>query len=178
MRIKRTFFATALLLALGMGSASAVDYETQIKPIFENNCIDCHGPDKDKSGLRVDRRAILIRGGDSGAAAIVPGEPAKSLLLDMIKGVDPDEVMPPKGDPLKKSEIALIEKWVTEGAKWPGQMNEVAKLTTDHWSFQPVSTSPDSGSQPSQRSRGDIRQTSQSNRRFSGRKNQIASCSS
>ena len=138
MRIYRSLFALALGLPLTTGAVAAVDYETQIKPIFENNCIDCHGPDKDKAGLRVDKRAILIRGGDSGAAAIVPGNPAKSHLLDMIKGKDPDEIMPPKGDPLKQSEIALIEKWITEGAVWPGQMNEVAKLTTDHWSFQPV----------------------------------------
>jgi len=142
MHINRTLFATALILSLGLGTASALDYETQIKPIFENNCIDCHGPDKDKAGLRVDKRAILIRGGDSGAAAIVPGDATKSHLLDMIKGKDPDEIMPPKGDPLKKSEIALIEKWIIEGAQWPGQMNEVAKLTTDHWSFQPVERPP------------------------------------
>ena len=127
-------FVTGLLLP----AASAVDYETQIKPILENNCIDCHGPDKAKVGLRVDKRAILIRGGDSGLPSIVPGNPAKSHLLDLIKGKDPDEIMPPKGDPLSKSEIALIEKWISEGANWPGQMNEVATLTTDHWSFQPV----------------------------------------
>lgn len=124
--------------ALFAPGVSAVDYETQIKPIFENNCIDCHGPDKDKAELRVDQRAILIRGGDSGAPSIVPGNAAKSHLLDLIKGTDPDEIMPPKGDPLKKSEIALIEKWIAEGAQWPGQMNIVAKLTTDHWSFQTV----------------------------------------
>ena len=119
-------------------SALAVDYEKDIKPIFENRCIDCHGPDKQKSELRVDKRAILLRGGNSGAPSIVPGDAKKSHLLDLIRGTDPDEIMPPKGDPLTDAEIALIEKWIAEGAQWPGQMDEVAELTTDHWAFQPV----------------------------------------
>ena len=134
----KSIFALLAVGSILIPGAAAVDYEKQIKPIFENACIDCHGPDKAKSELRVDQRAILIRGGDSGLPSVVPGNPAKSHLLDLIKGKDPDEIMPPKGDPLTKSEIALIEKWISEGAKWPGQMNEVAKLTTDHWSFQPV----------------------------------------
>lgn len=134
----KSIFALVAAGSLLIPRAAAVDFEKQIKPIFENACIDCHGPDKAKSDLRVDQRAILIRGGDSGLPAIVAGNPAKSLLLDLIKGTDPDEIMPPKGDPLTKSEIALIEKWISEGAEWPGQMNEVAELTTDHWSFQPV----------------------------------------
>jgi mono/diheme cytochrome c family protein len=119
---------------------SAVDYEREIRPILEENCMGCHGPDKQKSELRVDQRSSLLLGGDSGVASIVPGDPKKSHLLDLIKGTDPDEIMPPKGDPLSKADIALIEKWIGAGAIWPGQMDQVAKLTTDHWSFQPVKT--------------------------------------
>ena len=125
-------------LAFTVGAAGAIDFEEQIRPIFESNCIDCHGPDKQKSALRLDRRALLIRGGDSGVPAIVPGDPAKSHLLKMIKGIDGVERMPPKGDPLSADEIALIEEWIQGGAQWPGQMDEVAELTTDHWSFLPV----------------------------------------
>jgi mono/diheme cytochrome c family protein len=128
------FAACALMIQV----ASAVDYEREIRPILEENCLDCHGPDKQKSELRVDQRSSLILGGDSGIASIVPGDAKKSHLLDLIKGTDPDDIMPPKGDPLTKAQIELIEKWIVEGANWPGQMDQVAKLTTDHWSFQAV----------------------------------------
>ncbi len=140
MRLNRSNSVLGLLTAgaLMAPAAMAVDYEQVIKPIFEKNCVACHGPDKPKSGLRMDQRASLLRGGDSGIASLVPGDTKKSHLLDLIKGTDPDEIMPPKGDPLTKAEVALIEKWIAEGANWPGEMNTVAKLTTDHWSFQPV----------------------------------------
>ena len=121
-----------------LGTSHAVDYESEIKPIFEAHCLDCHGPDKQKAKLRVDERAILIRGGDSGLASIVPGDASKSHLLELVKGTDPDEVMPPKGDRLTSAQVALLEKWIVEGAEWPGQMDAVAEVTTDHWSFQPV----------------------------------------
>ncbi len=119
-------------------SALAVDYATEIQPILQRSCLDCHGPEKAKSELRVDQRAQLLRGGDSGLPAIVPGQSEKSHLIDLIKGTDPDEVMPPKGERLSEAEIALIEKWIDDGAQWPGQMDAVAELKTDHWSFQPV----------------------------------------
>ncbi len=124
--------------ALTAQAVSAVDFQREISPIFEKNCLDCHGPDKQKSKVRVDWRADLLRGGDSGQPAIVPGHPAKSHLIALVKGVDPDEVMPPKGERLSSAQIALLEKWIAEGANWPGQMDVVAKLTTDHWSFQPL----------------------------------------
>ncbi len=120
-------------------SAAAVDYEKDIRPIFEENCLKCHGPDKEKSGFRVDQRAVMLRGGDSGLKALVPGDPAASYLIEVVKGeVDPDMLMPPKGDPLSAEQIALLEQWVREGAEWPGQMDAVAKVTSDLWSLQPV----------------------------------------
>ena len=119
-------------------AAPAVDYEKEIRPILQKRCLECHGPDKAKSQLRVDQRAVLLRGGDSGLPAIAPGNAAKSHLLELVKGTNPDEVMPPKGGRLSVAEIALLEKWIVEGADWPGQMNAAVKLTTDFWSFQPV----------------------------------------
>ncbi|MFT5105521.1 MAG: hypothetical protein ACI9UA_001142 [Pseudoalteromonas tetraodonis] len=116
----------------------AIDFEKEIQPIFEANCIKCHGPDKQKGEVRMDRRAILLHGGDSGSAAITPGDVSKSHLLELIKNEDPDERMPPKDGPLSGEEIALIEEWIAEGAEWPGQMDEVHEVTTDLWSFQAV----------------------------------------
>ena len=137
-RILQLLLCSASLGASSISVARAVDYEKEIRPIFEANCIDCHGAKKQKSDLRVDQRAILLRGGADGVPAIVPGDVGKSLLLHRVQSTDPDEVMPPKGDPLTDEEIALIEKWIAGGAEWPGQMGEVAKLETDHWSFLKV----------------------------------------
>ena len=120
----------------------AVDYEKYVLPVLMDNCIDCHGPDKPKARLRVDQRPVLLVGGDSGLPALVPGSPEKSHLIELIKLKDPDERMPRKGEPLSAAEIALLEKWITEGAVWPGQMEAKLELKTDHWAFQPVTRPP------------------------------------
>lgn len=125
--------------ALALPSLLAVDYQNDIEPILAGRCLDCHGPDKQKSQLRVDKRALLLKGGDSGLPSIVPGNAEKSHLLDLVKGTNPDEIMPPKGAPLTSAEISLLEKWIEEGAPWPGQMEDTAAVqTTSHWSFQSV----------------------------------------
>ena len=131
-------FAIFLSVSLHGFTASAVDYEKDIAPIFEESCIDCHGPDKQKSGLRLDQRALMLKGGDTGIATIVPGDWKGSYLMDVVTHLDEDMAMPPKGDPLSKEQIRTLEEWVTAGAEWPGQMNTEHKVETDHWSFQPV----------------------------------------
>lgn len=128
----------ALTLVTGMAASKPVDFEEEILPILEDTCFDCHGEDKQKGGLRADQRVSLLKGGDTGFPAIVPGNPEKSQLVHFIKGVNPDEIMPPKGSPLDDEDVAIIEKWIKEGADWPGQMDDVAEATTDHWSFNPV----------------------------------------
>ncbi len=114
-----------------------VDFEQDVAPILEERCLKCHGEHRQKSGFRVDRRASALRGGDSGAATIVPGKPEKSYLIDVIKHLDPDVKMPPKGGKLPDEEIATLERWIREGAVWPGQENETEEAPL-HWSFQPV----------------------------------------
>ncbi len=124
--------------ALATPAVRAVDFEKEIRPIFEERCIKCHGPEKQKAGFRVDQRAVMLKGGDSGLPGIVPGNPKGSALIDAVKGTDPDLKMPPKGDPLTAEQIALLEQWIAEGAVWPGQMEAVAKVTSDLWSLKPV----------------------------------------
>ena len=131
-----------ILLAAGivafMPSLFSVDFETKVRPVLEANCIDCHGADKPKARLQVDQRPVLLQGGDSGLPAIVPGSPEKSHLIELLKSEDADERMPRKADPLSAADIALLEKWIEEGAVWPGQMDAKLELKTDHWAFQPV----------------------------------------
>jgi mono/diheme cytochrome c family protein len=119
-------------------STGSVDYQTQIQPLFESRCIKCHGPEKQKSGFRVDQRLLMLKGGDSGRKAIVPGEPGKSHLIELLKSTDDDEVMPPKSEPLAQAQIALLEKWIAEGAVIPGQMDTVANVASHLWSLKPV----------------------------------------
>lgn len=138
MMISHGFPFFALSLSLSSLTASAVDYEKDIAPIFEESCIDCHGPNKEKSGLRMDQRALMLKGGDTGIATIVPGDWEGSYLMEVVTHLDEDMAMPPKGDPLTEKEIKLLEEWVTAGAEWPGQMDAEHKVETDHWSFQPV----------------------------------------
>ncbi|MFT5465079.1 MAG: mono/diheme cytochrome c family protein [Verrucomicrobiales bacterium] len=139
MRSFSFLFLTILCVTASVRETSAaVDFEKEILPILQEHCIDCHGPEKQKSAFRLDQRAIMLKGGDSGLAALVPGDPKASFLIEVINGSDPDMIMPPKGDPLTKEEVKLFETWIAEGAVWPGQMDAVAEVTTDHWSFQPV----------------------------------------
>ena len=63
----------------------AVDFESDIQPIFEEHCASCHGDRKQKGDVRVDRRADLLRGGESGIPSLVPGDPAESYLLEMLE---------------------------------------------------------------------------------------------
>jgi hypothetical protein len=135
------FFFFTLIFSFSFQLSHAFDFQKEILPLFEENCIDCHGPDQPKARLRIDQRPVLLQGGDSGLPALVPGSPEKSHLIELIKLKDPDERMPKKGDPLSSNEIALLEKWIAEGAIWPGQMDAKFELKTDHWSFQPVKRS-------------------------------------
>ena len=119
-------------------SFAKVNFEDDILPLFEDYCIDCHGPDKQKSGFRVDRRVHLLKGGDSGLPAVIPMNPGKSYMIEVIKSDDPEIGMPPKGGKLFDDEVELLEQWIAEGAVWPGQMEDKIEEGTDHWAFQPV----------------------------------------
>ncbi len=131
-------FLASLAAGIFCANADAVDFEKEILPIFKEHCIECHGPDKQKSEFRIDQRAIMLTGGDSGIAALVPGDPKASYLIEVINGSDPDMIMPPKDDLLTKEQVALFEKWIEEGANWPGQMDAKVELTSDLWSLKPV----------------------------------------
>jgi mono/diheme cytochrome c family protein len=117
-------------------AAKPVDFALQIAPIFKQHCHSCHGPKKQESEFRVDIRARLLQGGDLGQPAIVPGKSAESHLIKLVSGVDADFVMPPEGERLTGEQVTLLRAWIDQGAKMPE--GEVAKMTTDHWSFQPV----------------------------------------
>ena len=118
--------------------AAAVDFfENRIRPVLVENCYECHSATakKLKSGLRVDSREALLKGGDTGPA-VVPGDPTKSRLLRAVRHEEPDLTMPPKTPKLPDAVIADLATWVKQGAPFPSSF--AAAPEKPHWAFQPV----------------------------------------
>lgn len=127
----------AKVAALPAAVAAPVDFTRDIQPIFAAHCLQCHGPEKHKGGLRLDHSASLQQGGDTGAA-IVAGNAIDSKLFRLIAGLEKDSVMPPEGPPLATAQIALLRAWIEQGGTVPAFDAAPAPLQSDHWSFQPV----------------------------------------
>ena len=104
----------SLALSAAAQDKKAVSFEKDIQPIFKANCISCHKPDKKKGKLDMSTYADLMKGGKQGTP-VKAGDPAKSILVEMISGPEPE--MPEKGDKLKPEQVELITRWVKEGAK-------------------------------------------------------------
>ncbi|HEY1911792.1 MAG TPA: c-type cytochrome domain-containing protein, partial [Vicinamibacterales bacterium] len=96
-------------------AATAEYFEANVRPLLAANCYDCH-TDQRMGGLRLDSREALLKGGRSGAA-IVPGDPDKSLLIVAVR-LTRDNLKMPKGGQLKPAEIDALAEWVRAGAPW------------------------------------------------------------
>jgi WD40 repeat protein/mono/diheme cytochrome c family protein len=95
-----------------------VSFWNQVRPIFQGNCNGCHQPAKSKGGYMMTEFAGLLKGGDDEGAAVVAGKPDESSVIRLITpGADGSADMPKKGPPLKVPEIALIRRWIEEGAR-------------------------------------------------------------
>jgi len=116
-------------------AAATVDFKRDVEPIFQAHCYDCHGPAKQKGGIRLDDPAAL-KGGDSGEALLIPGDAAKSHLMRLVRGDLEDEVMPPKGERLTSAQVDTLAQWVKQGANWP-KSGPLTKARLEHWSSNP-----------------------------------------
>ncbi len=142
--MKFTPWILGAFIALGAHAEdrTALDYfESSVRPLFAARCESCHGAEKQKGALRLDSREGWAAGGSRGAA-IVPGNPAESLLLHAVRRGDPDLQMPPD-EPLSAEEVAALERWIAEGAvdlrETPAKAPATAKADPrTFWSFQPV----------------------------------------
>src|SRR5215471_1812015 len=94
-----------------------VNFSKEIKPILESSCIKCHGRGRTKGSFQLDTRETFLKGGDSGVA-VVPGKSADSLLIALVAGVDPDNVMPKKGSRLTPEQVGIVRAWIDQGALW------------------------------------------------------------
>jgi mono/diheme cytochrome c family protein len=129
---------SALLLATAALPA-AVSFESEVKPIFEKHCMECHGPKKQKSDFRLDDREVALHGGESHAPNILPGKPSESPLLKFVTTDDRDTRMPPKGDRLSAAEVDTLKRWISEGAIWPESASLKKTDPLDWWSLKPLS---------------------------------------
>jgi hypothetical protein len=122
-------------------------FETKVRPVLADNCIKCHGEEKQKGNLRLDSLAALLAGGDQGPA-IVAKQAEKSLLIKAIGYGDTELKMPPNKK-LPAQQIADLTQWVKMGAPWPGGdttvkvapkrgEKEITEKDRAHWAFQLV----------------------------------------
>ena len=119
--------------------AAPVDFVRDVRPIFEKHCTECHGEKKQKSGLRLDIKALALKGGDEHAPDIIAGKAKESPLIKMVISDDKDERMPPKGERLSDAQIATLTGWIDQDAVWPDDA-DLVKIADkrDHWSFKPL----------------------------------------
>lgn len=121
-------------------------FEKSVRPILVSRCYECHNAklEEPKGGLKLDSRAAAIAGGETGAA-VVPGKPKESLLIDAINYGDLFQ-MPPKSK-MPAEEVATLTRWVEMGAPWPAEevasagpkkVFSIADRKASHWCWQPI----------------------------------------
>ena len=129
---KKWWLATIVLLGIIVFlmfsmRRQTVDFNAQVKPIFNKKCITCHGGVRRKAGFSLLFRAEALMKNESGKPAIIPGDPEHSEMIRRLTLKDPEERMPYKHEALSKDEIEILKKWIKEGAVWG-----------DHWAYVAV----------------------------------------
>src|SRR5437867_1479742 len=148
--------ARALVVMLAVvftaSAAPEPDFSRDVRPLLEQHCFKCHGPEKQKGGLRFDTKEGAFTAGESGEKAIVPGRASQSRLIKLVSSKEDAERMPSKGEPLSAAQIDLLKRWIDAGAAWPettaagGVVARSEMVVTDddrrHWSYLPLQRPP------------------------------------
>ena len=132
--------------ARAANAAAAVSYFRDVLPILQANCHGCHQPAKASGALEMASFRSLLAGGESGLPAIVPGKPDESHLIDQITPTDGEAAMPQDKKPLEAHQIALIRRWIEQGARDDTPPSSSPPIDADHppiYSGPPVITSLD-----------------------------------
>lgn len=95
-----------------------IDFERDVEPIFSRHCYKCHGPEKQKGGLRLDERASAVVGGESGVS-VLDADVDTNVLLRRVGNSNPAVRMPKQAMPLSEQEIDVLRRWVEAGTPWP-----------------------------------------------------------
>jgi hypothetical protein len=140
--LRHRWFADSLLAVVAVSTTACLpspvhaaeaplDFNRDVRPILSDRCFSCHGPDGEdrQAGLRLDLRDAAIAELDSGATAVVPGDPTQSEIVTRITSTDPDVVMPPPrfNKPITPAEADILKRWIAAGAEYRG-----------HWAFERV----------------------------------------
>lgn len=131
----------AAILSLCAGLSAAQDsseefFEKSIRPLLAEKCWECHGPEKQWNGLRLDSAEAIQRGGDSGPAVVANKADASLILQAVLRSGD---LQMPPDDPLKPEQIALLRQWIEMGAPWPkSSKSSTGDAWKTHWAFQPI----------------------------------------
>ena len=133
--------APVLLLAFQANAASIEEsgrrlFALEVKPLLAAKCLACHGqsPEVVLGGLDLTSRESVLRGGQSGSPAVVPGNVTQSRLLQAVEATDPGFAMPPKeNDRLSSEQIGFLREWIEAGAPWPAE-DEIAAIHKEHQS--------------------------------------------
>ncbi|MEM6472496.1 MAG: DUF1549 domain-containing protein, partial [Planctomycetota bacterium] len=137
---------------LGMNPVLAADarqefFENEVRPLLVKHCYDCHGEGEVEAGLQLDSKAAWQKGGDSGAA-IIPGDPEGSLLIEAVRYTE--DIIPgmPPDSRLSDAEIETLTRWIADGAFDPRtepvshsgatESFSVSERRQEHWSWQPM----------------------------------------
>jgi len=117
--------------------ARTVDYFKDVRPILETRCYPCHGPKKQKADFRLDDKAAAFRDSSEGFKRIQPGHSTESELIRRVSSDDPDERMPPEGEPLTSDQVGTLRTWIDRGAEWPDDPPGMGGKARGHWAFRP-----------------------------------------
>jgi mono/diheme cytochrome c family protein len=139
MRLRRSIAAVAGTVVIAAGSyvayrgffehvaaARRIDFSRDIRPIFNQSCVSCHGGVRQKNGVSFVYREEALGKGKSGRPTIVPGHPERSELVARITSRDPEARMPYHAPPLSPDQVELLRQWIKQGAQWE-----------EHWAFVP-----------------------------------------
>lgn len=111
---------TAFAQAQPAAKDAPVSFSRDIAPVLQKKCVVCHGPEKQKGNYRLDSFDALLKPGSSKDKPIIAGQPVTSHLLQLLTTKDADDRMPQKDEPLPAAQIALVDRWVREGANFDG----------------------------------------------------------
>ena len=152
--MRKPFLALLPFMLTSAYAADGVQFNRDIRPLLAENCFHCHGPDPGtrKAGLRLDTEAGFFaarvdKKGHEEPPTIIKGKPDQSTLYQRMLSTDEDEVMPPPEThkTLKPDQIALVRRWIEQGAPWQPHWSLVVPQTAplpqtsdDTWAKNPI----------------------------------------
>ena len=114
-----------------------INFAKDVRPLLEKFCWRCHAEKKQESGLRLDSREALLKGGDLGQV-VAAGDSERSKLITLVAGLDSQTTMPPEGDQLKPEQVGVLRAWIDQGCIWPDADAPEKETKNTHWAYQPI----------------------------------------